>query len=216
MLIPLLGVTADGTPVISEAAKGEASTEGVFEVARRLGVASPLCLSLAPGAHSIRTDDMQKLLLQTPCIVGPFQLGPELDAARDWLNAGAQYALLAVSRTAAAEEIVGKVRAALAEVAIPGDRVLLALEVGALTSSADVLSMCGLMELLAAPKGCGCHECKRPETVGVVSGVVLCLPTAADAALEDELFTKLSPLSRSDRLSITVGGPGCATHVASD
>eukprot|EP00966_Prymnesium_polylepis_P121690 2812490-Prymnesium_polylepis.1 len=69
MLIPLLPVSPAGDLVISEASKGEAAAECPSEVARRLGVAGPLFLAMPPGGAP-RTEAVQTLLQQTPCIVG--------------------------------------------------------------------------------------------------------------------------------------------------
>ena len=97
MLIPLVGFADSGSPLmsarISGTADGSPDCPSPFEVARRLGIAATLALLVPPTVLASPPGEEQAALLRdVECIVGPFSFD-RADEAREWLSAGARYAL---------------------------------------------------------------------------------------------------------------------------
>ena len=167
--MPLFAVLDLRSP-IPAVLKGEAAGESDAEVVRRLGLASPVIIWLSVDELSAPPSAERKAMLRScTCVVGPFVL-EHAYATREWLNAGAQYALLAPAAGAMLNALPGEMRRIIAEEALPSERLLLLLTPAELEGEeADALM--GAMAGLAAKSGSGCRECERSKTVGAVGGV---------------------------------------------
>ena len=176
-LAPLLGFDSAGAPLLNTRLSGdEASTQPDDEVIRRLGLASPLLLALPEAvANQKPTGDHASILQSSNCIVGPYA-AEEAVKAREWLGAGAVYALVCAPAAANASQLAERVTRLAGDAAIPNDRLLLLLNVPSLADASDVERVRSEVTALAAKTGAGCYECCRPESVGICSGVVIVVP----------------------------------------
>ena len=208
MLIPLVGFTEDGTPSLSVAARGEAADVPPLQVVRRLGIAAAQILWLPPALLDGAPGDAVKdaLLRAVACVAGPFAPA-QTEGARAWLNAGARGALFTAEVGCLADAAES-----LKAVALPAERVQLLVRPAELTTEA-VKALVAELEAVASATGGGCHECRKPDTVGKVNGVVIALPAAgpaddatARAQAEDLLLQLASPLAKKDRLQVAVSG----------
>ena len=198
MLIPLIGFSDDGTPLVNPLISGdEAHDVPAMEVIRRLGIASPtmLCMPKAVLAKPPSAEHTT-MVREGPAIVGPFSFA-EAAHARAWLERGSQFALFAQS----SGSFQSMADAATAE-KLPAERLMLLLDVPALADTAAVQALASSVESLAAPKGSGCYECCRSDTVGAFSGVVIVVPPGTSAAREQELLQLLAPIAVNDRLQV--------------
>ena len=207
MLIPLVGFTESGEPLLSPRITGDDGA-GVMplEVVRRLGLASPIFLCMpstvlaAPPSPAL-TEHM----LEGNCIVGPFSF-ERADEAREWLSSGAKYALFMPPELAADSSLAAMVKGAAAEVAIPAERLILLMRAPLANDAVAVARFFEDVQQLAAPTGAGCYECCRAEKVGVVSGIALMMPAGSTPAGESELLALLGPVAARDRLQVMIGG----------
>ena len=138
-------------------------------------------------------------------MVGPFSFD-QTDGARAWLEAGARFALFTQPPAVDGEDLATTVRAAAKAAAIPGERLVLLLEPPPALDGPSVAQLAKRAESLAARTGSGCYECCKAESVGVVSGVVVCPPAGSSARQEEELLGALAPLAARDRLQVFLGG----------
>ena len=204
MLIPLVGFTEDGVPSLSVAARGEAADVPPLQVVRRLGIAAAQILWLPPALLDGAPGDAVKdaLLRAVACVAGPFAPA-QTEGARAWLNAGARGALFTAEVGCLADAAES-----LKAVALPAERVQPLVRPADLTTEA-VKALVAELETVASATGGGCHECRKPDTVGKVNGVVIALPAAgpaddatARAQAEDLLLQLASPLAKKDRLQV--------------
>jgi len=148
--------------------KGEAASEPDAEVVRRLGLANHVFVWLSSAELAEPPSAERIVMLRgSSCAVGPFPL-ESANQARDWLNAGAQYALLAPVATAALGGLAEAVMAVAAAEALPAERLLLLIQPKS-TSGAAADELVAALQSLAAKTGSGCRECERPRTVGAVA-----------------------------------------------
>lgn len=193
---------------LAAAIKGEAAAEPDAEIVRRLGLASHVFLWFSSAELSAPPSPARiAMLREASCTVGPFPLN-SAHQARDWLNAGAQYALLAPAPSGILSNLAAAVRAAATEEALPAERLFLLVQAES-TSGSAADELIAAIGSLAAKTGSGCRECERPRTVGAVAGVLLALGGATGGtAAEASLLKRLSPLGTSDRLTLVVSGLG--------
>lgn len=206
VLAVLVGFDAAGEPLLGPRITGnEAANAPGLEVVRRLGLASPVILCLPPAVLAAPpTEAISELLCEASCIVGPFRL-ENADDARAWLDAGAKQALF-VQPDSSEQPLASTVKDAAAQVGIPGERLMLLVSVPLEPAHPPGLvdRLVADITSLAAPNGVGCYECCKPETVGIVSGILLVMPRGFHG--EGELLNKLGPLAASDRLQVFLGG----------
>ena len=197
------------TKSLSPLIKGEAAGESDDEVLRRLGLGSCLVCWLSEAELASPPSAARVALLRSAgCAVGPFRLD-EAAKAREWLHAGALYALLTPDPATPPAELCAAVRQAAKDAALPAERLLVVLSPAAETTSEQLLLA---LESLAAKTGSGCRECERPHTVGAAAGVLLLLPdAAADAAL---LKRVSASLAATDRLLVVVSGASLSPSLA--
>jgi phosphoribosyl-ATP pyrophosphohydrolase/phosphoribosyl-AMP cyclohydrolase/histidinol dehydrogenase len=202
MIIPLIGFGEDGAPLLNTLISGdEASGVDPREVIRRLGIASPSMLCMPPAVLAAPPSaEHISIVRDGPAIVGPFSFAAAGEA-RAWLERGSQFALFAQS----SGSFQSMVDAAAAE-KLPAERLMLLLDVPALTDTAAVQALASQIESLAAPSGSGCFECCRSGSVGAFSGVVVVVPPGTGAAREQELLQLLAPIAVNDRLQVVIGG----------
>ena len=161
MLIPLLGVSGDGEPLITRRISGdEAANVPASEVVRRLGIASPVMLCMPKAVLESKPSPTLSALFRDniSCAVGPFSFD-QTDAARAWLESGAKFAVFTQPAGIDASDLADAVKEAAASAALPAERLILLLDVPPLNGSAAVQRLIACIHTLAAPHGSGCYEC---------------------------------------------------------